>query len=134
LRVCYTGDMADPDAEEGFRVRDRRRRAEDEEVPVPEPAAPPPASPPPEATPPPERSLVGLFAMLASVALASLEGVPDPATGRTHRDPEQAAEIVDVLMLLREKTEGRRTPEESQMLDALIYDLQVRYVQAKRPG
>ena len=127
--------MAEPDAEEGFRVRDRRRRAEDEEAPGPESRTEPaPPGPPPEATAPPERSLVGLFAMLASVALASLEGVPDPATGRTHRDPEQAAEIVDVLMLLREKTEGRRTAEESQMLDALIYDLQVRYVQTKKPG
>jgi Domain of unknown function (DUF1844) len=129
--------MAEQDAEEGFRVRDRRRRAEDEEVPIPEgPAEPAPPAPPPEATAPAERSLVGLFAMLASFALAALEGVPDPATGRTHRDPEQTAEIVDVLMLLREKTEGRRSAEESQMLDALIYDLQVRYVQAttRKPG
>jgi hypothetical protein len=68
--------------------------------------------------------------MLASFAAAALEGVPDPGTGRVEQDPQQAAEIVDLLMLLREKTEGRRSPEESQTLDALIYDLQVRYVRA----
>lgn len=127
--------MAERDPEEGFQVRDRRRRAEDE-GPIPEARAVPPG-PAPVSEPPltAERSLVGLFAMLASFGLAALEGVPDPATGRTHRDPGQTAEIIDVLMLLREKTEGRRSAEESQTLDALIYDLQLRYVQAtKQPG
>ena len=127
--------MAGRDPEEGFQVRDRRRRAEDD-VPLHEVRAGPPRSAPaPESAATAERSLVGLFAMLASFALAALEGAPDPATGRTHRDPEQTAEIIDVLMLLREKTEGRRSPEESQTLDALIHDLQLRYVQATRqPG
>jgi hypothetical protein len=68
--------------------------------------------------------------MLASFAAAAMDGVPDPATGQVERDPQQAAEIVDLLMLLREKTEGRRSLEESQTLDALIYDLQIRYVRA----
>lgn len=70
--------------------------------------------------------------MLASLAMAALEGAPDPATGQTHRDPMQAAELIDVLMLLREKTEGHRTPEETQVLEEIIYDLQVRYVNATR--
>ncbi|HZA83816.1 MAG TPA: DUF1844 domain-containing protein [Actinomycetes bacterium] len=73
--------------------------------------------------------------LVASLALAALEGVEDPATGQRHRDPEQAVELIDMLMLLREKTDGRRTPEESQALEELIYDLQVRYVRATgRPG
>jgi len=69
--------------------------------------------------------------MLASFAVAALEGVRDPASGELHRDPRQAAELIDVLMLLRERTEGRRIPEESQALDELLYDLQLRYVRAK---
>jgi hypothetical protein len=68
--------------------------------------------------------------MLASLAMAALEGAPDPTTGQTHRDPMQAAELIDVLMLLREKTEGHRTPEETQVLEEIIYDLQLRYVSA----
>jgi hypothetical protein len=73
---------------------------------------------------------MGLFMMLASFAVAALEGVPDPTTGQTERDPQQAAELVDTLILLREKTEGHRTAEETQMLEGLIYDLQLRYVRA----
>jgi hypothetical protein len=81
-----------------------------------------------------QRDLVGLFMMLGSLAIASLEGVPDPATGRVQRDPGQAAEVIDLLLLLREKTEGRRTPEETQALDEVIYELQVRYVKATTRG
>lgn len=125
--------MADHGSEGGFQVRDRRHRGDDT-PPAAEARSEPPAAaaePSPAGAPPSgERSLVGLFVMLASFAAAALEGVPDPGTGRVEQDPQQAAEIVDLLMLLREKTEGRRSPEESQTLDALIYDLQVRYVRA----
>jgi hypothetical protein len=72
--------------------------------------------------------------MLGSLALAGLEGVEDPATGQTQRDPMQAAEVIDILMLLREKTEGHRSPDEARILEELIYDLQIRYVRATRPS
>ncbi len=77
-----------------------------------------------------EPNLVGLFMMLASIAVAALEGVEDTVTGEVHADPHQAAEMIDLLMLLRRKTEGHRTAEETEALDGLIYDLQLRYVQA----
>jgi hypothetical protein len=42
---------------------------------------------------------------------------------------------VDVLALLREKTEGQRSADESHVLDQLLYDLQMRYVSlTERPG
>jgi hypothetical protein len=85
---------------------------------------------PPSGPPEDERSLVGLFAMLASLAAAALEGIPDPVSRQLRQDPAQAAEIIDVLLLLRERTEGRRTLEESQELDAIIYELQLGYVRA----
>ena len=129
--------MAGPE-EEGFKVTDRRRRAdEDESVP---PAAPPPRAAesrepsapgrqPASAAPHPapgagaERDLTGLFVMLASSAAMAMGEAPDPL------------ELVDLLLLLREKTEGRRSLEETQVLEELIYDLQVRYVAAtKRSG
>jgi hypothetical protein len=130
--------MAAAEPEEGFKVTDRRRRG-DEEPARPaesrrEPAPPPRAAPGP---PPgePERSLVGLFMMLASSALMAL-GEVDPATGqRAQRDLPMAAEIIDTLALLREKTEGRRSSDETKVLEELLYDLQLRYVSAtKRSG
>ena len=126
--------MASEEPEATFKVTDRRRRGDDEpaRAPRPEPAPPPRAQAPPAE---PGRSLVGLFMMLGGSALMAL-GEADPTTGRRgERDLPMAAEVIDVLALLREKTEGRRSVEETQVLDELLYDLQLRYVDAtKRPG
>src|SRR5204863_6733496 len=68
----------------------------------------------------PERSLVGLFMMLASSAVVSLGDAPDPLTGQRRRDLENAADAIDLLALLREKTEGHRSPEETQVLGVAL--------------
>ena len=122
--------MAAEEPEVTFKVTDRRRRGDDEPAP-----APAPRSAPPPAPADPGRNLVGLFMMLGGSALMAL-GEADPTTGqRGQPDLPMAAEVIDVLALLREKTEGHRLAEETQVLEDLLYDLQVRYVNAtKRPG
>ena len=137
--------MAVPE-EEGFKVTDRRRRLDDEDAPTSSPPVPEPPQPssaarvsadtyataPAREAATAERDLTGLFVMLASSAAMALGEVADPLTGQVHKDLAQAAELVDLLVLLREKTEGRRSPEETQVLEELIYDLQLRYVAATR--
>jgi hypothetical protein len=129
--------MAESGSEGEFRVTDRRRRAEGAEAAEAEPRRPPPppetragGQPPPEAR---ERSLDGLFVMLASSAMVALGEATDPATGQGGKDPGAASEAIELLILLREKTEGNRTPRETQLLEELIYDLQLRYVAALKP-
>jgi hypothetical protein len=151
--------MVSSERDEGFTVSDRRRRV-DEESPT-EPAQaqtqPSPRHEPSVIVPPssagstgrdaptvsrqpgtesaagePERNLIGLFVMLATSAAMALGDAADPMTGQVQIDLGQAAELIDVLVLLREKTEGRRTPEETQVLDEVVYDLQLRYVAATR--
>jgi hypothetical protein len=139
--------MAVGDPDEGFKVTDRRRRGDDEAPAAREttspraarPAPPPRPDPAPgharETAAPAERSLVGLFMTLGSSALMALGEVADAATGQRQRDLPGAAEVIDLLLLLREKTEGHRSPDETQVLEELVYDLQLRYVNAtKRPG
>jgi len=139
--------MTDEGAEGGFKITDRRRRPEASEEPVRTPGRevsdasarrPAPTGEafayrpaPPEAVAQDERSLVGLFVMLGSTAAVAL-GAPDPLTGESHRDPAQAADVIDLLVLLRQRTEGHRTPEETQVLDELVYDLQLRYVEVMK--
>jgi hypothetical protein len=77
-----------------------------------------------------ERSLVGLFMMLATEALVALGDAPDPTTGQQRRELPEASAIIDLLTLLRDKTEGHRSAEETRTLDHVIYDLQLRYVEA----
>ena len=117
--------------EEGFKVTDRRRRP-DEERRAREVA--PPEAPPRTASQHPreQASLVDLFMMFGSEAVIALGDAPNPATGQRERVLPHAAEIIDLLLLLRDKTEGNRTAEETQVLEELLYDLQLRYVRATK--
>ena len=124
--------------EESFKVTDRRGRPR--EVVAPEAAIPVSAEAPqstPEAAGRPARaahsedaalSLQGLFAMLATSALIGLGEAPDPATGEHRGDLEQAREAIDILLLLRTKTEGNRTELETRLLEEILYDLQLRFL------
>lgn len=131
--------MADPEApEEGFRVVDRRGKG-----PVAEPHSrqeAPPSAPPeePAAVPagavasetPGSPDLASLFLMLASSAVIYLGEGADPVTGEVRKDLDQAQYSIDLLVLLRDKTEGHRTPEETQLLTGILHDLQMRFVRA----
>ncbi len=129
--------------DETFKVTDRRRRDEVDEAPTgpapPDPAAPAPRTAPagsvsPGRTAPPQGGpdLQGLFIMLASSALVNLGEAADPETGERVLDLEQAREAIDLLSLLRVKTEGNRTEQESRLLEEMLYDLQLRFVRAAK--
>jgi hypothetical protein len=126
---------------EGFTVRDRRGdRAEAEPVRPPGHEARgvggPSSGPEPEAGAPegsefpPEPDLAALFLLLANSAIVQLSGESPAAGGGAPLDLAQAKFSIDLLRLLREKTEGNRTADETQLLDELLYDLQLRFVQA----
>lgn len=125
--------MAPGEPEDVFKVTDRRRRHDEDETPGPAPAdAGPSHVLPPDLGPVGERSLAGLFMMLASSAVVALGDAPDPLTGQRQVDLAQAADAIDLLILLREKTEGHRSPEEHRILEEVLYDLQLRYVRATK--
>jgi len=129
--------------EESFKVTDRRHR-DDAADPAPPPRTeptPPPSPPREQSAPPPPGShdaqgpeLANLFVMFASSALIALGEAPDPMSGERSIDLTQAREAVDVLLLLREKTEGNRSEQESQLLEEILYDLQMRFVRAAKGG
>jgi len=72
--------------------------------------------------------------MLAHSALVHLGETPDPETGGGSADLAQAKFSIDLLRLLKTKTEGNRTPEETNLLEGILYDLQLRFVEAARRG
>jgi hypothetical protein len=45
---------------------------------------------------------------------------------------EEARSVIGVLEMLKDKTEGRRTPHEEQVLDGLLYELRMAYVARAR--
>ena len=126
--------------DEAFKVTDRRRRDEVNEAPSAPAPAPPvpraatePAAPrAPAAGPQGGSDLQGLFIMLASSALVNLGEAADPETGERILDLGQAKEAIDLLSLLRAKTEGNRTEQEGHLLEEMLYDLQLRFVRAAK--
>lgn len=126
--------------DEAFKVTDRRHRDEPAEKPPAPAQAPPAPAGPTEAAAPSARTapshggpdLQGLFIMLASSALVNLGEAADPETDKRRLDLDQAKEAIDLLLLLRSKTEGNRTAQESHLLDEMLYDLQLRFVRASK--
>lgn len=65
---------------------------------------------------------------LSMQAMIALGDVPHPATNQAQLDLEQARYMVDVLAMLQQKTNGNLTPEESELLQSVLYELRMRYV------
>lgn len=134
--------------EESFKVTDRRGRGEE----IPSTAAHASETPatgvasgterrdhgpegrPASLDPPGPTDLGTLFIMFANSALVSLGEVPEPGTDERRLDLDQARSAIDILLMLRDKTRGNRTEQESRLLEELVYDLQMRFVRTARGG
>jgi hypothetical protein len=77
----------------------------------------------------PAASLEILFTMLATEAMVALGQVPHPVTGQVQADRGQAQYLIDLLDVLREKTKGNLTPREQQVLESLLHELRMAFVQ-----
>jgi len=69
---------------------------------------------------------------LASSAAFALGEAPHPESGQTQRDLPLAKQTIDLLALLQEKTRGNLNDEEQKLLEAVLYDLRLRFVQASK--
>lgn len=65
---------------------------------------------------------------LATTAMSHLGEVPDPATGKNETNLDGAKQIIDILCMLKEKTIGNLSPEESRMIEQFLYELRMKYL------
>jgi hypothetical protein len=117
----------------GFTVTDRRGRAGEEPAPS---AAPEPGPAPSEpsargsvAAPPPINFTTFVFS-LSSSALIQLGEIPDPFSEQVGKNLTAAQQTIDILGLLEEKTKGNLDEEEDRTLEAILYDLRMRFLKA----
>ena len=71
-----------------------------------------------------------LVQMLATQSMAALGLVPGP-DGKTHKEPAIAKHFIDLLAVLEAKSKGNLDAAEAKMLDSLLHDLRMAYVQIK---
>ncbi len=76
-------------------------------------------------------SFVAFILSLAHTAAVHFGDVPDPVSGEQGPANLPAAQqMIDILSLLDEKTRGNLTAEERQLLEQVLFELRMRYVEA----
>ncbi len=79
----------------------------------------------------PKVSFIAFIFSLASNAAVHFGDLPDPMTNETREpDLEAASQLIEIIAMLEEKTRGNLTAEERQLLDQVLYELRMRYVEA----
>jgi len=68
--------------------------------------------------------------MQAQQAAMFLGRIPNPQTGKPEVNLEIARMFIDQLEMIREKTRGNLTKEESEIITRVLSDLQLTFVQA----
>jgi hypothetical protein len=72
---------------------------------------------------------VALVASFHSTAMMQLGKIANPMTGKAERDLPGVKETIDLLGMLKEKTNGNLAEEESRFLDHVLYELRINYVE-----
>ncbi len=65
------------------------------------------------------------------MGLAALGVIPNPETGQTRVDLPSARVAIECLELLRRKTHGNRTDEETAFLEQALYELKLQYTERR---
>ena len=76
-------------------------------------------------------SFTAFVLSLASTAAIHFGDLADPISGqRIEPNLEGASQMIEILALLEQKTRGNLTAEERQVLEQVLYELRLRYVDA----
>ena len=84
------------------------------------------------AAPLPEVNFSSFLLSLSSSTLLHLGEIADPQSGEKKKDLALAKQSIDIIVLLKDKTKGNLTQEEEKLLDHLLYDLRMRFVEASK--
>ncbi len=75
-----------------------------------------------------------LVSYLSTTAMFQLGLLPDPAGERIPADLSNAHRTIDLLEILQQKTRGNLTPDESKLLDDVLYELRLSFVEIEKRG
>jgi len=137
--------MEEEKKEKGFVIKDRRHfdesgsvreeeqvkmekpkpEAKQEENDLPQKEA---AAPETEEAPLPEMNFASFIFSLSTTAMYHFGDFPDPVTKEGRRNLPAAKQTIDILSILKTKTEGNLDEREKEMLDGILYELRMRYV------
>ena len=127
----------------GFQVKDRRRFSEtgearpgvSEEASSPAAADPAAQAVPIDAPREDEPVTFSTFVLgLSTQALLHLGEIANPVTRAVERDLAAAKQVIDILGIIQKKTHDNLEQGEQSLLESVLYDLRMRYVELVRRG
>jgi len=80
----------------------------------------------------PEIDFATFVLSLGSSALIHLGEMPDTVSGKHEPDLALAKQTIDILAMLEQKTRGNLEEAELRLIQGLLYDLRIKYVDAHK--
>jgi len=78
----------------------------------------------------PEINFSTFVISLSTQALMQLGEIASPLSGNVEADIPAAKQMVDILGMLQEKTKGNLNSSEERLMEDILFDLRMRYVEA----
>ncbi|MBA4396298.1 MAG: DUF1844 domain-containing protein [Syntrophus sp. (in: bacteria)] len=79
----------------------------------------------------PEVNFVNFILSLSTTAMYHFGDFPDPVSRKAQRNLAAAKQTIDILGMLRSKTDGNLDDDEKSLMDGLLFELRMRYVKEK---
>ncbi|MEO8076879.1 MAG: DUF1844 domain-containing protein [Acidobacteriota bacterium] len=84
-------------------------------------------------TPDPGITFSGFILSLATTAAVHFGDIADPNTGeKDEPNLPAAAQMIELIAMLQERTKGNLIEPEERLLDDLLYELRLRFVEAQK--
>ena len=78
-----------------------------------------------------DASFSTLVISLGSSTVMAMGLAPNPHSEKVEKDLKMAQFNIDLLVMLREKTKNNLSADETRLVDHVIHDLQLKFVEAK---
>jgi len=78
----------------------------------------------------PEINFINFLFSISTSALIQLGEIEDPISQQTVKNFPLAKQTIDLIGMLKEKTEGNLTSDEAKLIENILFDLRMRYVKA----
>lgn len=80
----------------------------------------------------PKMTFSTFIVSLNASAMVHLGMIADPVNGKKIKNLSLGKQTIDILSMLKEKTEGNLTSDEKHILKEVLYDLKIHYVKQQR--
>ncbi|MFQ5964274.1 MAG: DUF1844 domain-containing protein [Candidatus Scalinduaceae bacterium] len=80
----------------------------------------------------PEASFSLFIYSLATQTLINLGEVENPFNKKKEQDLDQAKFTIDTIQIIKDKTKGNLSDDETKYLDSVLYDLSMKYVEKSK--